>query len=45
MKLLITKKSKLFSKNVLIASFGVSTIGSFGPLKLVFNKTGTFVFS
>jgi hypothetical protein len=41
----MTKWSKPLSKNVLIASLGLSTIGSDGPLKLVFNKTGTPVFS
>ena len=39
--LLITKISRFVSKNVLIASKGVSTIGSDGPLKLVLSNTGT----
>jgi hypothetical protein len=37
--------SSLFEMNVLIASSGVSTIGSCGPLKLVLSKTGTPVSS
>jgi hypothetical protein len=41
----ITNMSRLLLKKVLIAFNGVSTIGSCGPLKLVFNKTGTPVFS
>jgi hypothetical protein len=41
----MTKKSKFISLNVEIAFSGVSTIGSFGPLKLVLRRTGISVFS
>jgi hypothetical protein len=37
----ITKKSKLQLNKAPIASEGVSTIGSLGPLKLVLSNTGT----